>query len=106
MIGGADSIDDLGAPRGVLLYRPRSGRGLEEVSVGLHSVRDMVFDEDRSQVHTAVGPRIMARQAGDHQPAAGRDSQHRRRPALSRPAAQPPSPDDHEVLNDFAEALC
>ena len=28
-------IDDLGAPRGALLYRPHSGHGLEEVSVGL-----------------------------------------------------------------------
>jgi len=40
MIGGADSIDDLGAPRGALLYRPRSGRGLEEVSVGLMAYLD------------------------------------------------------------------
>jgi hypothetical protein len=40
MIAGADSIDDMGAPRGALLYRPRSGRGLEEVSVGLMAYLD------------------------------------------------------------------
>jgi hypothetical protein len=40
MAAGADSIDDLGAPRGALLYRPRSGRGLEEVSVGLMAYLD------------------------------------------------------------------
>jgi hypothetical protein len=40
MVAGADSIDDMGAPRGVLLYRPRSGRGLEEVSVGLMAYLD------------------------------------------------------------------
>jgi hypothetical protein len=26
MVGGGDSIVDLGAPRGALLYRPRSGQ--------------------------------------------------------------------------------
>jgi hypothetical protein len=31
---GADSVDDMGAPRGALLYRPRSGLGMEEVSEG------------------------------------------------------------------------
>jgi hypothetical protein len=40
MIAGADSIDDMGAPRGALLYRPRRGRGLEEVSVGLMAYLD------------------------------------------------------------------
>jgi hypothetical protein len=40
MAAGADSIDDMGAPRGALLYRPRSGRGLEEVSVGLMAYLD------------------------------------------------------------------
>ena len=40
MTAGADSIDDMGAPRGALLYRPRSGRGLEEVSVGLMAYLD------------------------------------------------------------------
>jgi hypothetical protein len=35
MAAGADSIDDMGAPRGAWLYRPRSGHGLEEVFVGL-----------------------------------------------------------------------
>ena len=40
MAAGADSIDDMGAPRGALLYRLRSGRGLEEVSVGLMAYLD------------------------------------------------------------------
>jgi hypothetical protein len=40
MAAGADSIDDMAAPRGALLYRPRSGRGLEEVSVGLMAYLD------------------------------------------------------------------
>lgn len=30
----ADIVRDCGAPRGALVYRPRSGHGLEEVSVG------------------------------------------------------------------------
>ena len=40
MAAGADSIDDMGAPRGALLYRLRSGHGLEEVSVGLMAYLD------------------------------------------------------------------
>jgi hypothetical protein len=40
MGAGADSIDDMGAARGALPYRPRSGRGLEEVSVGLMAYLD------------------------------------------------------------------
>ena len=40
MAAGADSIDDMGAPRGALPYRLRSGRGLEEVSVGLMAYLD------------------------------------------------------------------
>ena len=35
MAAGADSIDDMAAPRGALPYRPRSGRRQEEVSSGL-----------------------------------------------------------------------
>jgi len=38
------------------------------------------------------------RQPGHHHPAAGRGNQHCRRPALPRPAAQPPPTDDHEML--------
>jgi hypothetical protein len=73
----------------------------------LHWVRDMDFDEDRSQVRTASGPPHHGQppQPGHHHPAANRRSQHRRRPALPFPAAQPPPPDDHELLTDFAEAL-
>ena len=51
----------------------------------LHWVRDVVFDEDRSQVRTGQGPQVMAtllvtwRSAGS---AWGRAAQHRRRAAL------------------------
>jgi hypothetical protein len=51
MIAGADSIDDMGAPRGALLYRPRSGRGLEEVSAGLLS-RAAAIPRERPPIGT------------------------------------------------------
>ncbi len=73
-------------------------RGHWGIEDRLHWVRDMDFDEDRSQVRTASGPRIMASLPGHHHPAAGRDGQHRRRPPLPRQAARPATPDDHEVL--------
>ena len=47
----------------------------------------------------------MASLPGHHHPAVSRHGQHRRCPALSRPAASPPTTDDHEVLADFAGAL-
>ncbi len=37
---GAVLLRKLGAPRGALSYRPRSGHGLEEVSVGLMAYLD------------------------------------------------------------------
>jgi predicted transposase YbfD/YdcC len=81
-------------------------RGHWGIEDRLHWVRDMDFGEDHSQVRTASGPRIMASlQPSHHHPAASRRRQHRHRPALPRPAAQPPTPDDHEVLTDFAGAL-
>ena len=45
------------------------------------------------------------RQPRHHHPAPGRCHQHRRRPALPRPAIQQAFADDHEVLTDFAGAL-
>jgi len=80
-------------------------RGRWGIEDRLHWVRDMDFDEDRSQVRTASGPRVMASLPGHHHLAAGRRRQHRRRPALPRPAAQPATTNDHELLNDFAGAL-
>src|SRR5262249_26832427 len=64
-------------------------RGHWGIDARLHWVRDMDFDEDRPQIRTAAGPRIMAslrnlvitilRLSGP---------QHRRRPALPPPPAQ------------------
>jgi len=71
-----------------------------------HWVRDLDWDEDRSQARTASGPRIMAslrnlvitilRLTGATCIAA--------RPALPRPAARPAPPDDHAVLTGSAGA--
>ena len=78
-------------------------RGHWGIEDRLHWVRDMGFDEDRSQARTAAGPRIMAslrnlvitilRLAGAASIAA----------ALRLPCtpAQPPTTNDHEVLNDL-----
>ena len=44
-------------------------------------------------------------QPGHHHPAANGGNQHRRRPALPRPAARPAPPDDHAVLTGSAGAL-
>ena len=65
----------------------------------LHRVRDMDWDEDRSQVRTGNGPRVMASlQPGHHHLAPDRPNQHRRRFALPRaPARQAPA-NDHELL--------
>jgi hypothetical protein len=51
----------------------------------LHWVRDLDFDEDRSQVRTASGPRVMASLPGHHHLATIRRGQHRRRAALPMP---------------------
>ena len=79
-------------------------RGHWTIEDRLHWVRDMDFDEDRSQVRTGSGPRVMAslrnlvlailRLTGGHQ--------HRRRPAPPRPPTGPATTNDHELLNDFA----
>lgn len=81
-------------------------RGHWGIEDRLRWVRDTDFGEDRSQVRTTSGPRIMASlaQSGHHHPAAGRNQQHRRRAPLPRPSAQPSPTDDHEVLTDLAEA--
>ena len=39
---------------------PERVRGHWTIENALHWVRDVVFDEDRSQVRTANGPRVMA----------------------------------------------
>ena len=82
-------------------------RGHWGIEDRLHWVRDLDFDEDRSQVRTASGPRIMAslrnlvitilRLAGATSIAAAL-RYHARRPS-------PAPPDDHEVLTGFAGAL-
>ena len=82
-------------------------RGHWAIEDRLHWVRDMTFGEDRSQVRTASGPRVMAslrnlaitilRLAGAASIAAAL-RYHARRPGR-------PTPDDHEVLIDFAETL-
>jgi Ni/Co efflux regulator RcnB len=64
-------------------------RGHWMIEDRLHWVRDMDFDEDRSQIRTA----------------SGRPRQHRRRAALSSPQTRPAATDDHELLNGFAGAL-
>jgi hypothetical protein len=77
-------------------------RGHWAIEDRLHWVRDMDFDEDRSQVRTASGPHHgQPAQPRHHDPAPGRSRRHRRRPALPRPAAQPPTTDDHELLTDL-----
>jgi len=80
-------------------------RGHWGIEDRLHWVRDMDFDEDRSQVRTGNGPRVMASlQPGHHHPAARRDHQHRRRAPLPRPPAQPSPADHHEVLTGLRTA--
>jgi hypothetical protein len=44
------------SPADLLQYN----RGHWEIENGLHWVRDVTFDEDRSQVRTGAGPRMMA----------------------------------------------
>ena len=39
---------DLSAPRGAVLYRPRSGRGLEEISLDLMADLDLKSEGDNS----------------------------------------------------------
>ena len=81
-------------------------RGHGGIEDRLHWIRDMAFDEDRSQVRTASGPRTMAslrnlvitilRLAGTTSIAA----------ALRYHARLPPTPaDDHESVN-AAATLC
>ena len=78
-------------------------RGHWGIEDRLHWVRDLDFDEDRSQIRTASGPRIMAslrnlavtilRLAGARNIAAALRYQARR--------SSRPSLDDHEVLTGF-----
>jgi Transposase DDE domain len=71
----------------------------------LHWVRDLDFDEDRSQVRTASGPRVMAtlrNLAITILRLAGHASTP---PCATTPVAGPAPANDHELLNDFAGAL-
>jgi predicted transposase YbfD/YdcC len=80
-------------------------RGHWMIEDRLHWVRDMDLDEDRSQIRTGSGPRVMAslrnlvltilRLAGAISIAA----------ACAITPAGPALANDHELLNDFAEAL-
>ena len=82
-------------------------RGHWAIEDRLHWIRDVIYDEDRSQIRTASGPRVMAalrnlaisilRLAGHACIAA--------RPALPRPATRPAPTGPPEVLTGFAEAL-
>jgi predicted transposase YbfD/YdcC len=80
----------------------RGHRGIEDRP---HWVRDLDWDEDRSQVRTASGPdHGQPAQPGHHHRAAVRSRQHRRRPALPRTAARPATPDDHDALTTSGAA--
>ena len=80
-------------------------RGHWMIEDRLHWIRDMDFDEDRSQIRTASGPRSWPPCATSPSPSACRPRQHRRRAALSSPQTRPAATDDHELLNGFAGAL-
>ncbi len=73
-------------------------RGHWAIEDRLHWVRDVVYDEDRSQVRTGNGPRVMASQPGHHDPAADRPRQRRRSPALPRSPAKQAVANDHAML--------
>ena len=83
-------------------------RGHWSIEDRLHWVRDVTYDEDRSQVRTRNGPRVMAslrNLAITILRLTGRN-QHRRRPAPPRTPALQATTNDHAVLaNDFAGAL-
>lgn len=75
-------------------------RGDQMIEDRLHWVRDMDYDEDRSQVRTASGPRVMATLRNLASPSCGwRPRQHRRRPPPPRPPARPATANNHELLN-------
>ena len=74
----------------------------------LHWVRDVTYDEDRSQIRTAQRPPRHGQppQPRHHHPAANRRNQHRRRPAPPRTTTRQAPTNDHALLaNDFAGAL-
>ena len=81
-------------------------RGHGAIADRLHWVRDVVYDEDRSQVRTGNGPRVMA-SLRNLAIAILRLTGHASIAAALRydagRAAGPP--DDHEVLNHSAGAL-
>src|SRR5690349_10718758 len=66
----------------------------------LHWVRDVTYDEDRSQVRTGNGPRVMAslRNLAIAILRLTRPRQYCRRPALPRPPARQATANDHAML--------
>jgi hypothetical protein len=83
-------------------------RGHWVIEDRLHWVRDVDYDEGRSQVRTGSGPQVMATLAQHrHRPApAGRPHQHRHRTATLRPRLQPSRRTTPDVLkHDFDATL-
>ncbi len=76
----------------------RLARGHWLIEDRLHWVRDVVYDEDRSQVRAGNGPRVMASLPGHRHRAADRGNRHRRRPAPPRPPARPAPANAHKLL--------
>ncbi|MEK8142390.1 transposase [Streptomyces sp. M10(2022)] len=77
-----------------------------EIENRLHWVRDVTFDEDRSQVRTGQAPASWRAYHRHHPAPPGRPPQHRRRPTASRTRHRPPhQPAPDGMINDFAGAL-
>ena len=99
------SADAVAAPPATLAAWVQGHWGIENQ---LHWVRDVAYDEDRSQVRTGNAPARHGHPAQhrDQPPATDRGHQHHRRAATSR---QKPRPAHHIALDllkhDFAEAL-
>ncbi|MGW1076055.1 ISAs1 family transposase [Streptomyces sp. NPDC002537] len=83
-------------------------RGHWGIKNRLHWVRDVTFDEDRSQVRTGNGPRAMAalrNLAISTALPSGRSHQHRRSPPPRLPRLHPSLGHARPHVNNFAEAL-
>ncbi|MDT0528619.1 hypothetical protein RM555_06390 [Micromonospora sp. DSM 115977] len=65
-------------------------RGHWSIENKVHWVRDVTYDEDRSQIRTGTGPEIMAALHNAARPTPERSHQHRRRQPASRPRQHPP----------------
>ena len=81
-------------------------RGHWAIEDRLRWIRDVIYDEDRSQIRTASGPASWPPSATCHQhPPPDSPRQHRRRPPLQRPATRSAPADPPEMLTGFAEAV-